>query len=209
MRRRTLLLAPPAAALLAGCVSVGIGNESAAETQYALRDAATAPAAIARREKPLVAALVIQPLPADALADTHAIAYSRRPGEYAFYQLASWTERPVRAVPRLLQQRLEARGVAGAVGLLGDPMRADWLVAVGVEALHHDLPAEPGVGRVVLSVELFDRRRRTRVARRSFEASVPAARADSAAAAVALSQGLGQVFDAVVPWLESELDRAT
>lgn len=202
MRRRRLLLAMP---LLGGCVSVGIGNEPAASLQYALADTG---AASARREQPLVAALLIQAMPADALADTTSIAYSRRPGEFAFYQLASWTERPVRVLPRLLQRRLEARGVAGAVGLVGDPLRADWLLSVGIDALQHELPAEPGSGRVAVTLELFDRRQRTRVGRRSFEAVVPAARADSAAAAAALSQGVAQLFDAAVPWLEDTLQRA-
>lgn len=209
--RRALLLAPCAALLLAGCVSVGIGNDPAGEVQYALRDvtsAATSAAPPARREQALVPALVIQAVPADALADTSAIAYSRRPGEYAFYQLASWVERPVRALPRLAQRRLEARGVAGAVGLAGEPLRSDWLVTLGIDALHHELASEPGAGRVALTVELFDRRSRTRVARRSFEALVPCARADSAAASAALSQGVAQILDEALPWLEGELQRA-
>lgn len=203
MRRRAVFAAP---LLLGGCVSVGIGEQAAAESQYALRDAGAA--AMPRRSQPLLAALVLQPAPADALADSSAIAYSRRDGEFRFYRLASWTERPVRALPRLLQQRLEARGVAGAVGLLGEPLQADWLLAVGVDTLHHDLREEPGAARLALTLELFDRRRRVRVARRRFEAEVPVARADSAAAAAAMSQAVAQVFDAAVPWLEDELQRA-
>lgn len=202
--RRTLLLA--ALATLGGCVSVGIGNEAALDTQFALRDAAAA--APARREQPLVQSLLIQAVPADALGDTTSIAYSRRPGEYAFYQLASWTERPVRVLPRLLQRRLEARGSAAAVGLAGEPLRSDWLLQVSVDAVVHELGSEPGAGRLALTLELFDRRSRARTARRSFEASVAAPRADSAAAAAALSQAVAQVFDAAVPWLEGELQRA-
>ncbi|WP_164886928.1 ABC-type transport auxiliary lipoprotein family protein [Piscinibacter defluvii] len=206
MRRALLLGGLGALAGLGGCVSVGIGNEAALDTQFALRDAG-AGAAPARRAQTVVPALVIQAVPADALGDTTAIAYSRRPGEYAFYQLASWTERPVRALPRLLQRRLEASGLAGAVGLAGEPLRSDWLLQLGVDAVVHDLASEPGAGRIALTLELFDRRSRTRVARRSFEASVPAQRADSAAAVAALSQALAQVFDAALPWLEAELQR--
>lgn len=202
--RRVLLLG--ALAGLAGCVSVGIGNEAAADTQFALRDAAGA--APARLAQPLVTALVIQAVPADALGDTTSIAYSRRPGEYGFYQLASWTERPVRALPRLLQRRLEARGTAAAVGLAGEPLRSDWLLQLSVDGVVHELGSEPGAGRLALTLELFDRRSRTRVARHGFEASVAAQRADSAAAVAALSQAVGQVFDAAVPWLEAELQRA-
>ena len=196
-----------AAVALAGCVSIGAGGDTAAQVQLELRDAAAAPPA--RRAEPLVGALLVQPQPGSALADTMSIAYSQREHQHAFYQLATWTERPVRQLPRLLQRRLEARGVAGAVGLLGDPMRADWLLTLGVDALHHDLRVPPGEGRLVITVDLFDRRSRIRVAQRRFEASVPAARADSAAAADALSAATAVAFDALVPWLEAELQRAT
>ena len=190
---------------LAACVSVGIGSDSPPQLHLLLHDSG---AAGTRRAEPLVPAILIQALPGDAAADTVSIAYSSRPHEFAYYQLASWTERPVRRVPRLLQQRLEARGIAGAVGLLGDPLRADWLLTVAIDSLHHDVSAAPGQGRVALTVELFDRRTRMRIARRDFAVALPAAGADAPAAAAAMSQALTQVFDALVPWLEAELQRA-
>jgi ABC-type uncharacterized transport system auxiliary subunit len=200
----SVLLAP---ALLGACggISVGIGAESPPQVYLALHDPAPAPT---RRAAPLVPTLLIQPLPADALADTAGIAYTRRPHEYAYYQLASWTERPVRQLPRLLQRRLEARGTAGAVGLVGEPLRSDWVVALAVDTLHHDMSGGLGQGRIALTAELFDRRSRQRVARRSFEAAAPAARDDSAAGVDAMSVAAGRAFDALVPWLEAELERA-
>ncbi|MBI5259746.1 MAG: membrane integrity-associated transporter subunit PqiC [Burkholderiales bacterium] len=194
------------AAALAGCVSVGIGNEPTATVNYQLRDAGAAPQ---RRPQPLVPALLIQPLPGDAMADTLSLAYSPRPQAYAYYQFANWTERPLRQLPRLLQRRLEALGVAGAVGLLGEPLRADWLLAVSVDSLVHDVSVQPSRARVALTLELFDRRSRQRLARRSFEAVVQAAEADAASAVQAASVATGQVFDAVQPWVEAELQRAT
>jgi ABC-type uncharacterized transport system auxiliary subunit len=202
MRQFIALLAP---LLLAACVSIGTGGETAPHTYHVLRDAAPA---TPRRAEPLVQALLIQPMPAGALADTVSIAYSRRAHEFAFYQLASWSERPARELPRLLQRRLEGRGVATAVGLFGEPMRADWLLTISVDTLHHDVSTVPGQARLALTAELFDRRSRSRVARRQFEASAPTATADSAAAAVALSLTVAQVFDALVPWLEGELQLA-
>lgn len=191
---------------LAGCISVGSGGDAVPHASHLLHDpgAGAAP----RRSQPLLPALLIQQRPADALADTASMAYSRRANEFAFYQLASWTERPTRQVPRLLQRRLEARGVAGAVGLLGEPLRGDWLLAVAIDTLHHDVAESPGVARLQLTAELFDRRSRTRLARRQFDANVPTARADSAAAAAAASQAISDCFDALVPWLEDELQRA-
>lgn len=204
--RRWWVAALPAAMAamgLAGCVSVGVGGDAPPQLQFGLQDAGLA--ATARRSAPLVDALLVQSRPGDALADTLGIAYSRREGEYAFYQLASWTERPVRQLPRLLQRRLDARGVAATVGLAGDPMRSDWLLMLGVDAIHHDLRTAPGAARLALTAELFDRRTRTRVALRRFEASEPSARADSSAASQAMSVALGRAFDELVPWLEAQL----
>ena len=209
MNRRRVLRALSSAGpgLLSACggIDVGIGAESPPQIYLALRDPGAAPT---RRASPIVPALVIQALPADALADTAGIAYARKPHEYAYYQLASWTDRPVRQLPRLLQRRLEARGTAAALGQNGDPVRSDWLLTLSVDMLVHDVSVQPGQGRVALTAELHDRRHRRRVARRSFEAAAPAAREDSSAGAEAMSVATGRVLDELVPWLEAELERA-
>lgn len=199
-------LAALASLLLSACVTVGLGGDAPAQAQYRLHDPGVP---TARRAAPVVPALLIQSLPADATADALSIAYSAQAQRFAYYQLASWTERPVRQLPRLLQRRLEATGLAGAVGLVGDPMRADWLLTVAIETLHHDVSQPPGSGRLALSVELFDRRSRTRLARRQFDIAVPTPRADAEAAAAALSAAVAQAFDALVPWLEVELQQAS
>lgn len=201
MRRRTLLACLP----LAGCVSVELGGENAAPLQLALRD--TPAQGPVRLPTPLVDALLIQSLPAGGQVDTTAIAYSRRPGEYLFYQLATWTERPVRQLPRLLAQRLEARGVTGAAGLLGDPLRADWLLTVGLHELVHDISSAPGLARVAYDMALIDRRTRRRTAQRQVQATAPVASADAPAAARALSVAVGNSFDQALPWLEAQLMR--
>lgn len=202
--RRALCLAAPSL-LAAGCVNVGLGGDPAAHAHHRLVDAGGVPA---RRATPLVDALLIQPLPADAMADTLSIAYASTPQSFAFYQFGSWTERPVRQLPRLLQRRLDARGLAGAVALSGEPLRADWLLTVAIDTIHHDNGTPPGSARLALTLELFDRTRRTRVARRAFEAAVACKALGSAAVAQAMSEAVGQVFDAVQPWVESELQRA-
>jgi ABC-type uncharacterized transport system auxiliary subunit len=190
--------------LLGGCVSVGSGADAPAHVYLQLSDTGRATA----RPAPLVGALLIEPRPATALADTVSIAYAREPGVFGYYQFASWVERPVRALPRLLQQRLEARGVAGAVGQLGDPLRTPWLLSVRVDSLYHDVSTSPGRARLVLHAELFDRGARSRVAQRTFSAEVPAARADATAAAQALSGAVAVAFDALLPWLEDALAAA-
>ena len=205
MRAAHVALMALAALLTSACVSVGLGGDVPAQALYRLHDPG---AAAERRAAPLVAALLIQSQPADATADTLSIAYSSEANRFAHYQLASWTERPVKQLPRLLMQRLEARGVAGAVGMVGDPLRADWWLAIAIETLHHDVSALPGQARLAYTAELFDRRSRVRIARQRFELALPPPRADAAAAAGALSATVGRSFDALVPWLEAELQRA-
>jgi ABC-type uncharacterized transport system auxiliary subunit len=91
------------------------------------------------------------------------------------------------------------------VGQLGDPLSSDWLLALRVDALHHDVSTPPGQAHVVLVAELFDRRGRQRVAQRRVAVAVPVSTADAPSAAAALSQALGQAFDQLVPWLETAL----
>jgi len=191
-------------ATLGGCMSLG-GSEAVPTLHHRLRDPGLA--AVTIRTPPLRDALLVQALAGGTLVDTLAMAYARQPHVYAYYQHAFWTERPLRQVPRLLQQRLQSRGVATAVGLMGEPLRADWLLTVAVDSLHHDASSEPGVGRVRLTLELVDRRSRQRAARRSFEADSPLPSADATGAAAALSQALARTFDEAVPWLEDALAR--
>ena len=200
LRTLSMSLAP---VLLSACVSVGIGGDVPAQAQYRINDPGAA--ALPRRGEAIVEALLIQPVPGDALADTTSITYSPRPNEFAFYQLARWSERPVRRLPRLLKERLEARGVAEAIGLLGDPIKADWLLTFEIDALYHDVSGNPGQVRVGLTAELIDRRTRTRVGRRQFATVVEAPQENAAGASTAASKAVALTFDALVPWLEAEL----
>jgi len=222
-QRRRWCLAAAAAAGAAltqtGCLSMDLGGDNPGVLQWALRDAQATPTV--PLGAPLVDALLLQARPSNAVADSLSIAYSRQQNAFAFYQFAAWTERPVRQVPRLLQQRLQARGMAGTVGQMGDPMRADWLLMVGVDELHHALapalapalvPAlasalQPGSGqaRVGLTLELFDRRKRIKHAEQRFDAQLPVASADAAGAVDALSRALALCFDRALPWLEAAL----
>ena len=68
MTIRGALLAVMAASLLSACMSLGLGGDTPAQTQYLLNDAAAA--ATPRRSEPVVAALLIQPISSDAAADT-------------------------------------------------------------------------------------------------------------------------------------------
>lgn len=191
--------------LLGGCVTLDIAGPDQAVLQHPWRDLGPMPV---RRALPLVDALLLQAVPGTPMADALSIAYEREGQALATYQYARWLERPLRVLPRVLQQRLEARGTAGVTAQLGDPQRADWLLTLRIDEIHHATLPAPGRGRLAVTAELFDRRQRQRVARRRFEAEAPAAVDAAAAAVAALSLALTQVLDALVPWLEGALGPA-
>lgn len=207
MKRRTWLGGAMlgGSGLLGGCITLDLAGPEQAQLQYRWRDLGAAPA---RREKPLVEALLLQAVPGEPAADTLGIAYEREPGAFAAYQYAHWSERPLRVLPRALLQRLEARGTAGVTAMLGDPQRAEWLLTLSIDEIHHAAMSPPGQARLAITAELYDRGRRQRVARRRFEASTPVATADAAAAVAALSRSLTTVLDALLPWLEGAFDAA-
>lgn len=188
--------------LLGGCVSVDVGGAGMVRTHYVLSDAGPMPA---RRPTPVADSLLIQGDNGDPIAETRSIAYAKRPDERASYQLASWTDRPARRIPQLLQRRLEASGSFRAVAALGQPLAADWLLTIAIDDIHHDVATEPGRAKLAVRAALFDRRKRALVAQRSFSADVPVAEANAAATVAAINRGVAQVLDALVPWLEQEV----
>ena len=200
MRRRLAIIA--ATALLAGCVSVSVGTaDGPSVIYYVLADARPAPVLAPAAGTP--ARLAIQSVSADPLADSIAIVYSRRPGERAFYQFASWTERPPRRLANLAQQRLEARGRFAAVTQLGQPVHSDWLLTLAVETVVHDVSASPGHAQLVLRAELIHRRDRSRVAQRQFAAAPPVAEATAPAAVAAFAVATADVLDQLADWVET------
>lgn len=188
--------------LLCGCIAVSVGTADApAFTYYVLADARPAPV------KPPAAGasarLAIQGLNADPLGDSTAIGFSRRPGERALYQFASWTERPSRRLAQLAQQRLEAGGRFAAVTQLGQPIQTDWLLTLAVETLVHDVSTTPGRAQLVLRADLINRRDRSLVAQRVFTAAPPVAEAAAPAAVAAFGAATADVLDQLTEWVET------
>jgi len=201
MSRRAFLLAV-AAAPIAGCVSVSVGTaDTPGMTYYVLADARpAAPSASAARGP---ARLAIQAVGGDPMADSISLAYSRRPGERALYQFASWTERPSRRFAQRSQRRREAGGRFAAVTMLGQPVASDWLLTLALDTLVHDVAVTPGRAQVVLRAELIRRADRTRVAQRTFSAAPPVADAAAPAAVAAFAVAVADVLDPLTAWVES------
>lgn len=197
MNLRASLLIVAACSLLAGCINVSVGSEDAkVQTQYLLAD--LSPKA-ERRSGPLAHRLLVTPVPS-AVGETFSVAYSRALQQRAFYQYASWTDRPSTRFARLLVDRIEARGMFTSVALLGSSVGGDLLLNVLIVDLVHDVAA--GTGRVEVQAELIERRGRRLVARQRFAASVPTAQENAPAAVAAMSRAATMVIEEILPWLE-------
>lgn len=199
IRRRTAWAACCAAALLAGCVSVDVGNsDGGAPTQFRLYDLSSAPA---RAPRTVPRSLVVAAMPSVGIGDTFSITYSRAPHERALYQYASWADRPSSRVVQLLVRRLDARGDFASVAELGSGIAGDLMLNLTVDELVHDTVSAQG--RFQLTATLVDRSTRTLVARRSFESAVAVPQANARGAVEALSRAVTNVLDELVPWLDA------
>jgi len=197
--RRSALLAGCSALLLAGCISVDVGNNDGnVRAQFRLEDLAppTVPAG-----KTVARSLVVVSMPSLGIGDTFAMVYSRAPQQRALYQNASWADRPSNRVVQLLIRRIDARAAFASVVELGSGVGGDLALNVTVDELLHDTAAARG--RLELTVELVDRTTRSLIARRRFTATAPVAQENARGAVEALSLALTSVLDELVPWLEA------
>ncbi len=200
--RRAVAAIVCAAVMLAGCMSVSLGNADApGVTYFALADAR--PAAAASAPPPGAPRLAIQAAGADPLADSVSMVFSRRPGERALYQFAAWSERPSRSLALLAQDRLLAGGRFESVTQIGQPVASDWLLTLRLEQMLHDVGPTPGQARLAVRAELVDRRERAVIGQRLFAASAPVAEPAAAPAAAAFGVAMADVLDQLAPWVES------
>lgn len=197
-RRRLLgvLGALPAASVLGGCIGLG---EAPAHVFYELEDHGPARPVAAAARSPRT--LLVSGVAASAFDDGTGIAYSRAPGARAYYQLASWTERPAGRIARLLVRRLADSGAFEDVASASAAVRGDWLLELQLEQLLHDDLSPPGVARIELVAELVDRAERRAIGRRRFVQQEPLAGETSAQAVAAFNRALTRLLDEVRDWV--------
>ncbi len=199
--RLCLLLVSAAAAVTAGCFSIGLGGEGTALAQYRLEDLSPKQQV---RATPIDRRLLISTLPSDAIGDTYSMAYTKAAQQRQYYQFASWTDRPSARVVQLLSERIEARAMFESVSRLGGGIGGGLILNIGVNEFVHDVSA--GSARLEVTAELIERRGRTLVERRRFTASAPVAQENAPSAVAALSRALTTLLDELVPWLERTAD---
>lgn len=187
--------------LLAGCVSVDLGGSADRPVSYVMTDARPS---MRPADSTLPVSLIVQGLAGDPMSNSLSIAYSLAPNQRELYQLSRWTERPVHALPRLLIQRLDARGAFQAVAGLGEGVGGELGLGIVIESIYHDVIRDPGHVALSVRADLVDRNTRALRARRTFTTEVPLAELGPAAVVDAMAIAVANVFDELIPWLEAE-----
>ena len=200
---KRLALALLLTTLLPGCLG---GASTPPRTYYVLQD--RAPAETTKPRATSGRSLVVAGSSADVFYDAESLVFSRHPGQRAYYQFASWTDRPSHMVVRLAERRLDATGQFASVARLSTGLRADLLLNIVVVEFYHDVSVNPAVVRVELTCELIDWRSRSLLAQRTFIVAAPVKKDDAEGAADAFDRAITDALNTLVPWVETEAAKA-
>ena len=191
-----------AAALLAGCMSLG---KVPPREYYVLNDLRTA--AVSMRGVQNDRALLISETSVSPFYDSQSLVFSRAPGQRAYYQFAAWTERPGSRLTELLIHRLYARGSFRSVAATTAGAKGDLVLNTRLEELYHDASASEGSVRIEMSTVLVDRAQRAIVAQHRFAQSAPTGGDTAAAAVVAFDRAVTALLDEESAWVEDAAAR--
>ena len=200
--RTRLAFAGAFGVLLAACVSLG---QQEAQRYHVLE----APPGNKPDRSPNArdASLLVAPMTASAFYDTPEIVYSRAPGERAYYQLSTWTERPSRRITDMLVARLERAGSFRTVAYAASGVQGSLVLNSHLVSFYHDAATPPGQVRIAVTVELIDTTRRSLIARQSFERSASVSTHDASGAVAAFNQATALILTDIVAWAESAAPR--
>lgn len=186
-----------AAALLAGCMSLG----KVPPREYYVLDDLAAPA-VSTRGIQNDRTLLVSETSVSPFYDTQSLVFSRAPGQRAYYQFAAWTERPGSRLTELMIHRLYARGGFRSVAATTAGAKGDLVLNTRLEELCHDAFASPGKVRIEMSAVLVDRAQRAIVAQHSFAQSTPTAGDTAPAAVAAFDRAVTTLLDEESAWVE-------
>lgn len=196
-----VVLTSAAIAALTGCVSFG----SQEPQRYYVLDASSAKAGAATT--PRASTLLVAPTTVSGFYETQEIVYSRAPGERAYYQFNTWTERPGRRITELLVTRLERTGLFKTVATAISGVQGNLVLNTHLAEFYHDAATSPGSVKVTITAELMDPARRALLARRTFDQSAPAATYDAPGAVQAFNKAVTAILDDICAWVEASAPR--
>ncbi|MFK7965618.1 MAG: ABC-type transport auxiliary lipoprotein family protein [Burkholderiaceae bacterium] len=206
------LLAVGLCLTVSACGGLAIGGQQAMNW-YTLSDQALE--SPSRVTKPIVAnptpnkptkagALLIGPITSNPFYDSTQLAYSRSDIARAYYQFASWTERPTKRLAVLIEQRLTARSQFEVVASSTAGIRGDLLLNLTLDEMYHDTTASPPLARVVVRAVLVDPSQRRQLAQQRFENTSLVANPDAVSAVRAINAATTSLLDDLSSWVEQQ-----
>jgi ABC-type uncharacterized transport system auxiliary subunit len=206
-RRHALLCGVALGALAAaGC---GTFLPSGSRTYYELRD--LAPERSSTPAPPGDAAgrglvMLVSVHQSSTLYESTGIVFTRDDGGRAYYQLASWSERPTRRLGLIVQRRLAQSAAAGEIGLADvaldtSGVRGDWLLGLRLADLYHETTTQPDRAVLTVEVDLLDWNERRMLDRAVFSATVDLAAENADSAVAAMNRAMTTVLDRIEAWV--------
>ncbi len=156
------------------------------------------------RKSAKTGALLIGPITSNPFYDSTQLAYSRSDIARAYYQFASWTERPTKRLAVLVEQRLNARKQFEVVASSTAGIRGDLLLNLTLDEMYHDTTASPPVARVVVRAVLVDPAQRRQLAQQRFETTSVVANPDAVSAVRAINTATTSLLDELSSWVEQQ-----
>lgn len=193
-----LRIAPALAAiaLASGCSSL-LGVKSAPFTIYSPQYAAPAQGDAG----PVVDwQLIVETPLASAALDSARIVVMPQPGVIEVFPGARWSDPAPVVLRRLVVEGFESSGRIVGVGGATTGMRADYALAIDLQAFQLDVTATGAEADIALRARMLDYARNRVISSRAFSARVPAASSDAPAAFAAIQAALNEVVPEVVGW---------
>ena len=199
-----------ATTLTTACVSLFPGEATPTQVWYELKDLHPQEPGNVRpqRDSSKAHTLLIGPVESTAFCDGNMLAFSADGKSRAYYQFASWTDRPAKRLGVLAEKRLAGGTTFASVAQSTAGIRGDLMLNLTLEECVHDASSLPGEAQLTFTAELIDWRSRTLIARRTFAGHAAVSQANAIAAVNGMSQALTEQLDALSAWIETSLPAA-
>lgn len=136
-----------------------------------------------------------------SLYDSERMTYSPDGRSRAYFQFASWGERPARRLMTLVEERLSASGRFAGVALTTAGVRGDWILSVRLDELYVDEAAQPPLVHLSVNAELVDWQARRLIGRQRFVERVALPGAEARHLAAGANTAVTQWLDELEGWL--------
>ncbi len=149
--------------------------------------------------------LIVDTTRGASLIDRATIAFTRAPGEWGFYQFATWAALPTEMFTSSLLANLDCSGLFRQVSRGYGLTNADFFLATEIVSFFHDATVFPEVAVVIVRADLVPTENRDRSVTTVFRSTVPLSASNSGAAVAALNEGVDNVMVQMLSWIESSV----